>query len=103
MPDKENLISLQNRGDRSSFKLRGRVARSLESTVSNIGTVIEHVGHSGLVLRTVPLNVSGLTHSVSVHVLVVLMVDRGLSSSPLTVSIRNWRVLGQDTTDIPEE
>jgi len=65
--------------------------------------VIEHVGHSGLVHGTVPSNVAGFTESVSVHVLVVLMVDRGLSGSPFAVCIGNWRVLGQDTADIPEE
>jgi hypothetical protein len=83
--------------------LGSRVARSLESTVGNIGTVIEHVGHSGLVHGTVPSDVSGFTESVSVHVLVVLMVDGGLSGSPFAVCIRNWGVLGQDTADIPEE
>jgi len=31
------------------------------------------------------------------------MVDRGLSGSPLAVSIRNWRVLGEHTGDVPEE
>ena len=65
--------------------------------------MIEHVGHRRLVHGTVPSDVSGFTESVSVHVLVVLMVDRGLSSSPFAVCIGNWRVLGQDTADIPEE
>jgi hypothetical protein len=83
--------------------LGSRVARSFESTIGNIGTVIEHVRHSRLVHGTVPGNVSGFTESVSVHVLVVLMVDRGLSGSPFAVCIGNWRVLGQDTADIPEE
>jgi len=31
------------------------------------------------------------------------MVDRGLSGSPLAVSIRNWRVLGKHAGDVPEE
>jgi len=65
--------------------------------------VIEHVGHRRLVHGTVPSDVSGFTESVSVHVLVVLMVDGSLSGSPLTVSIRNWGVLGQNAADIPEE
>jgi len=65
--------------------------------------VIEHVGHRRLVHGTVPSDVSGFTESVSVHVLVVLMVDGSLSGSPLSVCIGNWRVLGQDTADIPEE
>lgn len=85
------------------MKLGSRVARSLESTVGNIGTVIEHVGHDRLVHGTVPRNVSGFTESVSVNILVVLMVDRGLSGSPFAVCVGNWRVLGQDTADIPEE
>ena len=65
--------------------------------------MIEHVGHSGLVHGAVPSNVAGFTESVSVHVLVVLMVDRGLSSSPFAVCIGNWRVLRQDAADVPEE
>lgn len=31
------------------------------------------------------------------------MVDRGLSGSPLTVSIGHWRVLGKNSADVPEE
>ena len=85
------------------MELGSRVAISLESTVGNICAMVVKVRHDRLVHGTIPLDVSGLSESVSVHVLVVLMVDRGLSSSPLTVSIRNWRVLGQDTADIPEE
>ena len=87
----------------SSLELRSRVAVALESSVGNIGTLIEHVGHNGLVHGTVPWYVTWLSESVSVHVLVVLMVDRGLSGSPLAVCIGNWRVLGQDAADVPEE
>ena len=31
------------------------------------------------------------------------MIHWGLSSSPLSVSIRNWRVLGESTADVPPE
>ena len=65
--------------------------------------MIEQVGHSGLVHGTVPSHVARFTESVSVHVLVVLMVDRGLSGSPFAVCIGNWRVLRQDAADVPEE
>lgn len=65
--------------------------------------MIEQVGHSRLVHGTVPSHVARFAESVSVHVLVVLMVDRGLSGSPLAVCIGNWRVLGQDAADVPEE
>ena len=85
------------------MELGSRVAISLEGTVGNIGAMVVKVGHHRLVHGTIPLHVSRLSESVSVHVLVVLMVDGSLSSSPLSVSIRNWRVLGQHTTDVPPE
>ena len=62
-----------------------------------------HVGHDGLVHATVPLDVSGLAVSVSVHVLVVLMVHGVLASAPFTVCIRYWRVLGENASAVPEE
>ena len=65
--------------------------------------MVVKVWHRGLVHGTVPGNVSGFTESVSVHVLVVLMVDRGLSGSPFAVCIGYWRVLGENSGGVPEE
>ena len=59
--------------------------------------------HHGLVLRTVPLDVARLPQPVPVHILVVLVVDRGLASSPLAVRIGHGRVLWEDTSDGPVE
>ena len=51
----------------------------------------------------VKISAAATEPEVSIHVIVVLMVDGSLSGSPLTVSIRNWGVLGQNAADIPEE
>lgn len=72
---------------------------SLEGTVDNIGSHIDHVWHDWLVHRTIPRNVSWLSVSVSISGSVILMVDWGLSSSPFSVSIWarwvSWENLGQ--------
>jgi hypothetical protein len=77
-----------------SLELRGGVVVPLECSVDNLGAHVDHVGHNGLALRTVPRNISGLSVSVSVGGSVVLVEDRGLSGSPLSVSIRARRVPG---------
>lgn len=68
-----------------------------------MGAVVVQVGHDGLVHSTVPLHVSGLSESVSVHVLVVLMVHGVLSGSPLSVGIGHGRVGGQNPAQVPVE
>jgi len=62
-----------------------------------------HEWHDWLVLRTVPLNESWSSVSVSVHILVVLVVDWHLACHPLTVGIWNRWVLWQDTGHGPVE
>ena len=86
-----------------SLELGNRVAVSLESTIENIGTVIVHEWDSWLVHGTVPLHVARASVTVSVNVLVRKMEHRVLASPPLTVCIRNWGVLGQDTSNVPVE
>ena len=61
------------------------------------------VGHNRLVHGSIPLDVSRLSVPVSVHVLVVLVEDGVLSSSPLSVAVRNRRVRGQDSSASPVE
>ena len=61
------------------------------------------IGHDWHVLGTVPLDVAGLSHSVPVHILVVLVIDWSLASSPLAVRIRHRWVLWEDTSDGPVE
>ena len=65
--------------------------------------MIVKVGHHWLVHGTVPLDIARLSVAVSVHILVVLMVDWSLASSPLSVRIRDRRVLGEDAGDGPVE
>ena len=61
------------------------------------------VRHGRLVLGTVPSHVPWPSMSVSVHVLVVLMVDWSLASSPLSVRIGHGRVLWEDAGNRPVE
>ena len=61
------------------------------------------IGHDWHVLGTVPLDVAGLPQSVPVHILVVLVIDWSLASSPLAVRIGHRRVLWEDTSDGPVE
>ena len=87
----------------SSLELRNGVDVALEGTVVDIGAVIVQVWHDWLVLRTVPLNVARLPETVPVDVLVVLVIDRLLSSSPLSVRVGHGRVLGNHAKERPVE
>ena len=84
-----------------SSELRGGRDIALEGSVVNLGTVIVQEWHHWLVHRTVPLDISWLSISVSVDVLMVLMVHWLLAGSPFTVSIWNWGVLWKDTSQSP--
>ena len=55
-----------------------------------------------MVHRSVPRHISGLSEPVSVHVLVVLMEDGGLSHSPLSVGVLHRGVLRQNSCQVPE-
>ena len=61
------------------------------------------VGQHGLVHGTVPLDVPWEPVAVPVHILVILVVDWRLASSPLAVRIGHRWVLGQDAADRPVE
>jgi len=87
----------------SSLEWGSRVAVSLEGTIDNICTSVDEIRHDWLILRAVPRNISWLSDSVSVTGLVILMEDWSLSGSPLSVSIWNWRVLWENSTDVPPE
>ena len=87
----------------SSVELRGGVRVPLESSVDDVGSLVDEVRHDGLVLRSVPGNVSGLSESVPVAVLVVLMEDGGLSHSPLEVGVGHGGALGESTGEVPPE
>ena len=71
-----------------------RVAVTLESSIYDVGAVVVHVWHDGLVLGPIPSNVAGLSEPVSVNVLVSHVEHWLLSRLPLTVSVRHWGVLG---------
>ena len=86
-----------------SLELRRGIDVTLEGTVVDIGSIVVHERKHGLVHGTIPLDVTRLSVAVSVHILVVLMVDRSLTSSPLSVSIGNRRVLGENTAASPPE
>lgn len=86
-----------------SFKLRNCVDVSFESSINNVCTNIYHVRHNWLALSTIPRNIAGLSKSVSVCGLVILMVDWSLSSSPLSMSIRNGRILRKHSGKGPVE
>lgn len=76
---------------------------SLEGSVGDIGTGVVHVWHNRLVHGTIPRNEARLSENVSPGSLVVHVVDWGLASSPLSVCIGHWGVLGQHTGHVPEE
>ena len=59
------------------------------------------VGHNWLILRSIPRNISWSSLSVSVASLVILMEHGVLPGSPLSVSIGDGRVSGEDTGKIP--
>lgn len=86
-----------------SFELWDCVDVSLEGSVDDVGTHIDHVWHDWLIHRTIPRNVSWLSVSVSISGSVVLMVDWGLSSSPLSVSVGKRWVSGKHLGKIPVE
>lgn len=86
-----------------SLELRGGVVVPLECSVDNLGAHVYHVGHDGLVLRTVPSNISWLSVSVSVGGSVVLVIHGGLSGSPLSVCIGYGGVSWQDLCQVPVE
>ena len=86
-----------------SLKSSSRVAVSLEGTVRYIGSLIDEIWHNWLVLRTVPWDISWLSHSISVAGLMILMENWSLSDSPFLVSIWDWRVLWQGSCQVPPE
>ena len=86
-----------------SFELGDCVDVSFEGSVDNVGTHIDHVWHDWLIHRTIPRYVSWLSVSVSISGSVVLMVDWGLSCSPLSVSVWHGWVLGKNLGKIPVE
>ena len=88
---------------KSSLEWGSGVAVSLEGTVDDISTSIDEIRHDWLILRAVPWNISWLSNSVSVTGLVVLMEDWSLSGSPLSVSIWNWWVLWENSSQVPPE
>ena len=63
--------------------------------------MIVKIGHDRLVHGTIPLDIARLSQSVSIDILVVLMIDWSLASSPLAVRIGHRRVLWEDTSDGP--
>ena len=74
---------------------------TLEGSVVNFGTGVVQIWHDWLVHGTIPLHISWLSVSISVHVLVVLMVDWVLSGLPLAVGIWDWWVLWKNTGQGP--
>lgn len=62
-----------------------------------------HVWHHWLVHGTVPRHVARLSQSVPVRVLMVLVEHWRLSHSPLQVSVLDRRVLGENSSTVPEE
>lgn len=86
-----------------SLELRGGVVVPLECSVDNLGAHVYHVGHDGLVLRTVPSNISWLSVSVSVGRPVVLVIHGGLSGPPLSVCVGYGGVSWQDLCQVPVE
>ena len=86
-----------------SLELRGRVAVALESSVDNVGAVVVHVWHDWLVHAAVPRNVSWLSESVSVHILMSHVENWVLACSPLAMCIGNRWVLRQNSGNVPVE
>ena len=86
-----------------SLELGTGVDVALEGSVVDIGAVVVKIRHGWLVHGAIPLDVPWLSVPVSVHVLVVLMVDWSLTSSPLSVRIGNGWVLGEHAADGPVE
>lgn len=86
-----------------SLELRASVDVALEGAVVDIGAVVVKVGQHGLVHGAVPLDVPWESVAVPVHVLVILVVDWRLASSPLAVRVGHGWVLGQHAADRPVE
>jgi len=86
-----------------SLELRGGVVVPLECSVDDLGAHVYHVRHDGLALRAVPRHISGLSEPVPVGGPVVLVEHRGLSGSPLSVSVGNGRIPGQNLSQVPVE
>lgn len=86
-----------------SLELRAGVDVALEGAVVDICAVIVEVWEDGLVHGTVPLNVPRKSMAVPVHILVILVIDGSLASSPLSVRIGHGRVLGEDAARRPVE
>jgi len=87
----------------ASLELRSWVAVSLECSIYHIRANIDHVWHDWLVHRTIPRNISWLSVSVPIGILVVLMEDWGLSCSPFSVGIWKRRVSWQNSCQVPVE
>jgi len=85
------------------MELSGGVGVSSEGSVGDAGSVVHEVWHDWLVLRSIPRNVSGSSHSVSVTGLVVLMEDWSLSHSPLEMCVWHWWRLWQLSSESPPE
>jgi hypothetical protein len=83
--------------------LGSRVAVTFEGSVDYICAVVVQVWHDWLIHAAIPSNISWLSESVSVHILVSHVEHWVLSGSPLAVSIWHWRVLGQYTSHVPEK
>jgi len=79
------------------MKLGYSVTVSLEGTIDDICSDIDHVWHNWLILATIPRNISWFSVSVSIGSSVVLMIDGGLSHSPLSVSVWERWVLWEDS------
>ena len=83
--------------------MRHSVDVSFECSIDYVSSNVNHVWHDRLVLRTIPRDVSGLSHSISVGILVVLMEDWSLSGSPLSVGIRDGWVSWNHSGHVPIE
>ena len=86
-----------------SLELRRGVAVSLESTVDDIGALVDEIWHDWLIHGTIPWHVSRLSHSVSIAGTMVLVEDWRLSGAPLAMSIWNRRIARQYSCKIPPE
>lgn len=78
-----------------SLELGDSVDVSLKGAVDDICACIVQVWHDWLVLTSIPSDISWFSVSVSVGGSVILMVDGSLSSSPLSVSVRDGWVSGE--------
>jgi hypothetical protein len=91
------------RGGVCSLELRAGIDVALEGAIVDVCAVIVEVGKRGLVHGAVPLDVPWESVAVPVHILVILVIDWSLTSSPLSVRIGNGWVLWQNLADRPVE